>query len=154
MTEVTLDLGLGRPKRDIIEQAYRLCGIAVDDLDPDLLSDGLRDLNIMMMEGPWDTLGYEQPLIGDGDLADASGLLNAYTPATIHELAMRLAPNMGKALSPEALARVRTTRRTLDALIAVIPQMKMRGGIHLGAGRQRHGYWRGGQWSSNATETE
>ncbi len=152
MTDVSLDLGIGRPKADIIEQAYRLCGINRDDLGSDEIGDGLRDLNIMMMDAPWNALGYDQPAFGDGDPADLSGLLDAYVPAVVHELAMRLAPNMGKTLSTEAAARVKTTRRSLDALIATVPALKARGGIHQGAGMARRGWLRTGIWTSNADE--
>lgn len=146
---VTLDLGSGRPKRDIVEQAYRQCGLIASDPDPDLLAEGLRELNIMMMEAPWSGLGFNLPTYGDGDLADFSGLLDAYVPATIYELAMRIAPNMGKALSPETAARVKTTRRNLDALLATVPALKARGGIHQGAGRARRSWIRTGLWTSN-----
>ncbi|MES2904012.1 MAG: packaged DNA stabilization gp4 family protein [Pseudomonadota bacterium] len=153
MTDVTtLTVDIGRQKRDLVELAYQICGINIDALSPEDLSDGLRDLNFMMMETPWSELGFTLPTYGDGDLAEASGLLDKYVPAVIHELAMRRAPAKGKSLSVEAAARVRTTRATLETIIAVVPTFKMRGGVSLGSGRRCYGVHP--LYSSNETDTE
>lgn len=133
---VVLELGTGRSKGEIVERAFAVIGIASENLDSDMLVKGLSTLNVMMMEAPWNALGFNLPTYGEGDLADFSELLDAYIPAVVHGLAMLLAAEFGKTLSTEAAARVRTTRRNLDALLAASPALKMRAGVPLGVGRR------------------
>lgn len=133
----TLPIGLGRSKADIISRAYSKCGMG-DDMErtPEEMGQGLMELNIMMMEAPWSGLGYSQPVSGDGDTSDLSGIEDRFTPAVVMELAMRLAPGLGKSMSTEAVKSHARSVSLLRAEIATAPQTKLRGGVYLGSGRR------------------
>lgn len=131
-----LPIGTGRPKREIVDQAYEECGLSGFEFErtPDEMIAGLRRLNLMMKEQPWSLLGYDMPAQGEGDLADLSGLEDRFIPAVVAWLALRLAPALGKAQPPEARAARTRALQNLRAEIATAPARTMRGGIHRGAG--------------------
>lgn len=133
---VTLSVGTGRPKFDIIDLAYEECGLAAAEFErtPEEMKAGLRRLNAMMMEAPFSALGYALPAYGDGDLNERSGLLDKYIPAVVGFLALKLAPGLGKSLSAEQRAALSKSMATLRAEIATVPELAMRPGVYLGEG--------------------
>jgi hypothetical protein len=131
---ISLPVDGTKTKEQIVRQAYGLLAIRFDSLDADLMADGLAALNLLMLDAPWNQLGYNQPTFNEGNLAEFSGLIDAYVPAVLHELARSLASTMGKALPAETKARLTKARRSLDALLATVPELKIRNGVHLGAG--------------------
>lgn len=137
----TLYVGTGRAKSEIIAGAYAKDGMG-DDMErtPEEMANGLRELNQMMMEEPFSLLGYALPAHGDGDLSDLSGLADKYIPAIIMELAFRLAPNIGKSMSVEAVKRHAKAMATLRGDIAAAPNLSIRSGTYLGMG---HRTWAG-----------
>ncbi|CAB4140433.1 hypothetical protein UFOVP407_55 [uncultured Caudovirales phage] len=150
MTTVVLPVGTGRPKADIITRAFAMCALGDDDFErtPEEMGMGLRILNVMMMEAPWNLLGYDQPRYGDGDLADQSSLADKHIPAVVGELATRIAAAIGKSLKPEAMRAVSRSLMALRADLATVKQLKARSGIHRGAG-VREGWVRGSSWTVN-----
>jgi len=140
----TLYVPTGRPKNELIDRAYAKCGLAGYEFErtPEEMGDGLRELNVMMMEKPWSLLGFNLPAQGDGDLTDQSGLLDSYVPAVVMELALRLCPQLGKSLSAEAVKVHSRAVALLRAELATTPAMKLRGGVYAGSGR-RGAYGRG-----------
>lgn len=136
---VELPLSTGRPKRDIIEMAHQYCGIDIDTLSVDEMTRGLRTLNFMMLEPPFNRIEFDIPPYGDGDLADQSGIADTYTPAVVLALAARIAPSMGKTLSAETRASLAQAMGVLRAGTVEVPELAAQSGLPLGLGaRQYH----------------
>lgn len=136
---VTLDIGTGRPKRDIVEMAHQYCGLAIATVSADELTNALRTLNYMMMEPPFNRIGYAVPAYGDGDLAHLSGIEDTYVPAVVLSLAARIAPGMGKTLSVEAKAAMAQAMGVLRAATVQVPAFTPADGLPMGAGARRSG---------------
>lgn len=135
---VTLSLPAGRPKRDIIELAFDDCGLAGYEFDrtADEQTMALRKLNALMLEWPWNTLGYSQPSYGVGQVEEPSGLPDDAINAVAQYLALRIVPGMGASLSPEQRATNARSLATLQAQYAVIPDSTLPGNVPLGSGRR------------------
>jgi hypothetical protein len=155
MTTIVLPVGTGRPKADIISRAFAMLGLGDDEFErsPEEMGMGLRTLNVMMMEEPWNQLGYDQPTYGDGDLADQSGIADKHMSAVVGELAVRLASAIGKELPPGTMRTVARGLMALRADLASSPQLKVRGGVHRGQG-VRNGWVSGQSWTTNPEPTD
>lgn len=105
MTTVHIN-DVGRPKRDLIEMAFEECGSAGYEFGrtPEEIAAGLRKLNTLMAEWPFDQLGYVMPTYGAGLPEDLSGIPDSAVQAVALQLALRIAPGMGATLSPESRA--------------------------------------------------
>ena len=105
-------------KREFVTGAFEEIGLAsyVFDLQPEQLEAGLRRLDNMM--ATWNSrglrLGY--PLAdgpGDSDLDQYSNITDEAVEAVVSNLAIRLAPMMGKTVSPDTKASARSAYMAL-----------------------------------------
>jgi hypothetical protein len=138
---VTLTIYGGRLKRDIIEMALEFCGTAGFEFEhtPEEIASTMRLLDVMMAEYPWNTLGYNGAPYGAGLPEEESGLAEQnIAPAFMH-LALRKAPNMGAALSPEAKASIARSYSELVSRVAAasMPTMYLAPNSPRGSGRRR-----------------
>lgn len=136
--DVTIDPG-GVKKGFIIQRAREFCGTAGYDfgeLTPEELASHLNELDMMMAESPWDTLGYNFTTYGAGLPEDASGLPNSAISAVSKYLGLRIAPGLGKNLSPAANAALTRSYNLLFAQTATIPTMPRPRTTPRGAGNQ------------------
>ena len=135
---ITISVPVGRPKRDIIELAFDDCGLAGYEFDrtPEEQSMALRKLNALMLEWPWNKLGYAQPAYGAGQVEGASGLPDAAINAVAQYLALRIAPGIGNTLSAESRASMAHSRAVLFGEIATIPDMSLPGNTARGQGNR------------------
>lgn len=125
---VTVSPG-GVLKREIVDMAFGELGIS--DYEPDEAVKALARLNALAKESPFDLCGYEQPTYGAGLLTDESGVDPAYLSAWATELALRIAPSVGKAASTELKRNAASARRTLPISI---PSMSLARNTPRGSG--------------------
>lgn len=132
----TIPLPSGPPKRRIIEMAFAKCTLAGYEFGrtPEEISDALSELNAMMLEWPFSGLGYVQPIYELGTADEQSGIPDDTLAAVATQLALRLAPNMGKSLSPEAAGAITRSLHLLHAKVATIPTMPLEHNTVRGAG--------------------
>lgn len=122
---VSIPLPTGPLKRRIIEMAFAKCTLAGYEFGrtPEEINDAMSELNAMMLEWPFSGLGYYQPTYDIGSPDELSGIPDDTLAAVATQLALRLAPNMGKTLSPEALGAISRSLSLLHAKVAAIPTM-------------------------------
>jgi hypothetical protein len=130
---------IGKPKQVILDMAFEDCGLAGYDFDrtPGEISAGLRRLNALMLEWPWNLLGYVQPPYGEGAPEELSNIPDFALNTVAQYLALRIAPQMGASLSPEQRAAMSRSLMTLQGELATIPDVQMPAGTPLGAGNGR-----------------
>lgn len=140
---VVLSIPAGRPKRDIIELAFDDCGLAGYEFDrtPEEQSMALRKLNALMLEHPWNQLGYTQPAYGVGLAEEPSGLPDDTINAVAQYLALRIVPGIGASLSPEQKATMARSLALLQSEYAVIPTMDLAGSTVRGSGQRNSRHW-------------
>jgi hypothetical protein len=133
-------------KQDLIHQAFEEIGVAAYtfDLSADQLQSALRQLDAMM--AAWNArglrLGYPSPsTTGGSALTDSSGLSDLAVEAVYMNLALRLAPPLGKTVSPELKANAKQSLDALFARAAVPPERQLPADVPAGAGNKR---WRSG----------
>ena len=95
---------MGWTKRQLISEAFAELGLAASDFDlqPEEMQTALRRLDSMlaMWDGKGIRLGYPLPSSpDDSDLDQASGLPDGAVETVYLNLAMRIAPSFGKAVS-------------------------------------------------------
>lgn len=114
----------GKPKRDLIEMAFEDCGSAGYEFErtPEEIASALRKLDAMMAEWPFNVLGYAAAEYGAGSPSDLSGLPDDAIHAVAAQLALRIAPSMGKTLSPEQRAAHARSMMLLTANYASMPR--------------------------------
>jgi hypothetical protein len=109
---------VGYTKRQFVEGAFEEIGMAnyVFDLQPEQLQSALRRLDAMMME--WNAqgirLGY--PIASspqDSDLSTQTETPDSAWEAVITNLAIRIAPGYGKAVSPDTKVIAKNAFNTL-----------------------------------------
>tara|TARA_R110000787_G_scaffold84374_4_gene180890 strand:+ start:4502 stop:4990 length:489 start_codon:yes stop_codon:yes gene_type:complete len=131
-------------KRDIVVQAFEEIGLAayVFDLQPQQLDGALRRLDNMMAtwNGKGIRLGY--PLPSSPSESDLSQDINV--PDTAYEamslnLAIRIAPGYGKAVSPDTKAAAKSAYNQIIAQSAKPIEMQLNAdSIPAGAGNKRN----------------
>jgi hypothetical protein len=137
----------GPLKRDLIQQAYEECGQAAYeyDLSPEEYASALRRLNAMLAEwkaGYSIDIGYLFPDNGtDGNIEDGSGIPFGAVQCVAGMLAVRIAPAMGKTISPETKAAISQSWMLLRANYAQIPEMQFGRNTIRGAGNRRARWW-------------
>jgi hypothetical protein len=143
MTLIATLPATGRPKRDIIELAFADCGLSGYEFDrtPEEQSLALRQLNAMMMEPPWDQLGYAQPTYGAGQAEGGSGIPDFAINTVAQYLALRIAPSLGVTLPPEQRATMARSLMALQSQLAIIPTVELPGNTVRGSGRYRGGVY-------------
>ncbi len=139
MTVVLTINDTGSPKLEIVRLAYGSCGVSDEefDLTPEDLNKALRKLNAMMREWPWSGLSYVQPDYGVGGAADLSGVDSSYDQAIADELGLRIAPTIGKTVSPEQRRNATLSRATALSAAASIPTVAIPAGTPRGSGKRR-----------------
>lgn len=135
---ITVTVAGGPPKRQIVEMAYSKCALSGYEFGrtPEEVNDALTELNAMMYEWPFCCLGYVQPSYGVGEASEESGIPSDTLAAVATQLALRLAPNMGKTLSPEAQASVSRSMALLHARAATVPTQTFQKNTVAGLGRK------------------
>lgn len=124
MVQILIESGI--PKSTLIDMAFDDCGIAGYSFEKtaEEYTSALRKLNAMMWEWPFDQLGYIQPPTGDGNPSDVSGVENRWTQVLSTMLAERIAPGIGKALSPEQRSARKRSYAQLCSYVSVLPRVK------------------------------
>lgn len=137
---------MGWTKLDLINQAFEKFGLAsyVFDLSPEQLQSAMRLMDTMIAR--WSAeglrLGYPLPSgPNTGSQNDDSGLSDMAVEAVITNLALRLAPTVGKETPMALRVEAKEAYNALLALSAPPPRMRLPGTMPLGAGNKP---WRGG----------
>jgi len=121
-------------KRQLINDAYEELGLAnyVYDLQAEQLQSALRRLEGMMAE--WEdkmTLSYPFGSNIDEDTLLAENT----TTAIVTNLAIRLAPTVGRVITPATKSAAKSSYATLYGAYSTIPQMQKRP-VNSGAGQK------------------
>ena len=132
---------MGYSKRQFVEGAYEELGIAsyAFDLDPEALQSALRRLDAMMAE--WNAKGirlsYPIPgSPGDSNLNDPSEVPDSAYEAIITNLAIRMAPQLGKTVSIDTKSTAKGGYNTLLSRACFPPEMQYPGTLPAGAGNK------------------
>lgn len=138
---------MGYTKRQFVEGAGEEIGMAsyVFDIPPETLDAWLRRLDAMMAEwnGQGIRLGYPIPSNPqDSDLDQLTVVPNWANTAVITNLALRIAPGEGKAISPETKATAFRSFNTVLGRSTTPPQMQLPGNTPTGAGNRWYGWGR------------
>lgn len=130
-------------KRQLIEMAYEEIGYAsyVYDLQPEQLQSALRRLDGMM--ALWNAkglrLGYPIPSSPqDSDLDEDSLLPDSANMAVYQNLAIALAPTVGKTLAVETVAMAKLGYNTLLGRACMPPEMQFPATMPCGAGAKSY----------------
>lgn len=128
-------------KRQFVETAYEEIGIADYDFDltPEQLNAGVRRLDAMMTEwnGRGIRLGYPVPgSPEDTDLDMATVVPNWAWEAVFLNLALRIAPMVGKTVSPDTRTNAYRAYNTVMSRSLTIPQVQMPSTMPSGAGNR------------------
>lgn len=120
--------------------AYGKCGLAGYELGrtPEETNDAATELDAMMLEWPFSLLGYVQPTYGVSAPDEQSGIPPDTLAAVATQLALRLAPNMGKTLSSEAQASVARSMALLHAhpMVTQVPSQPFQAHTPRGMGNK------------------
>lgn len=135
MAEILLPT-TGVTKRSLVEGAYEAWGRERDDLSPEEVSKGLRNLDGMMAEWPFSALPYAFPFDGDGALDELSGIDRSYQQAVKLSLALLLAPTDGAQLPPDSKAALARSMMLLTSAVATIPTQKFERSTVRGSGNK------------------
>lgn len=135
-------------KRTIIEMAFEECGMADYEFNTsnEEKASALRKLDALMAlwAGPGFNLdlGYNFPaVIGQGNYSDPAGVPDSTLEAVSAHLAARIAPTIGKSLSPETKTALNRSLNALRAQYAVIPNRRLPRGTIVGAGQKPRSVW-------------
>lgn len=139
MTEIYLPL-TGKPKMYILDLAFDDVGLSSGEFErtADEYAQALRKLNALMMESPFNKLGYAQPVDGDGQPEELSNLPDDTIHAVAMRLALRLAPTFGKVFGLEYRQAAARSFETLTAQYSTIATQTVP--LHKGAGWSRYHY--------------
>jgi hypothetical protein len=127
-------------RRELVEGGFAEIGMgtAAFDIPAEMLDEGRRRLDRMMAD--WDTrgidLGYPLPAGSDSDLADDTTIPDKAWEAVIANLALRLAPLVGKQVTPETRATAKHGLNTLYMAAAMPAQIQLNQ-LPAGAGNKR-----------------
>lgn len=132
-------------KRQIIQQAFDEIGLApyVFDLTADQLESALRRLDAMI--ATWDSkgirLGYPLPSSPqNSDLDSQTNMPDIAVEAAFLQLAMRIAPSYGKAVSVETKVSAKQAYDSLLVQFSTPPEMQIPAGYPAGAGYKTPGF--------------
>lgn len=100
-------------KRQLIESAFEELGLApyVFELQPERMESALRKMDAMIAE--WTKNGLQIGYNAPGDLASESGVALHDNQAVYLQLALRLAPSLGKVPSPDTKSDAESAMDTL-----------------------------------------
>ena len=131
-------------KRQFVTGAFTEIGLGTNEFDigPDYLQIGLVRLDRMIAEwnGKGIRLGYPLPSSPENsDLDEETRVPDVSNEAIVTNLAIRLAPVIGKSISPDTKFVAKQGYNTLLSLAAMPPKMRMPTTLPAGAG---HKPWR------------
>lgn len=128
-------------RRQFVVAAFEEMGLAsyVYDLAPEQLEAAARRLDAMMAQ--WNTMGirvgYPVPGSPENTSLDAeTGVPDAANEPIITNLAVRLAPGIGKSISADTKATARSGYNSLLSRASLPPQMQMPVGMPAGSGNR------------------
>lgn len=123
---ITLD-PTGPTKRQIVELAFGKITMPGHEFakTADEIADALTHLNALMLEWPYNLLGYEQSDYALGSVAESSGISREALNGVAAALALRLAAAYGRPLSAEARADMASANGKLHSLVAAVPTMPL-----------------------------
>jgi len=136
-----------KTRRDIIYQAYSELGIAEYnfDISPEELANARRRLDSMMAQ--WEaivSMGYYMPSDPDeSDLDDLTNLPDSVCDAVALNLALQLAPGLGKTPSTLTMVGAKNGKNAALAQFAVIPQKQYSSNLPVGSGNKPLPGWNG-----------
>jgi hypothetical protein len=133
----TIPIPSGPTNREIIDRAYRSLGLkdSMFARTEEEYATGVEILSSMMLESPFDKLGYVQQDGGEGNRVEAeSGIDRKWLEAVGLMLAERLAPTIGKTLSPHTMKARNRAYSQLCSAVVTIPAAKYADGTPRGAG--------------------
>ena len=132
---------MGWTKRQFVEQAYEEIGYAsyVFDLEPEQLESAMRRLDAMMM--PWNgkgiRLGYPAPPSPElSNLDEETNVPDSANEAIYTNLAIRLAPTIGKQVSMETKAAAKAGYNVLMQRAAMPQEQQLPSSMPAGAGNK------------------
>lgn len=128
-------------KRQFVDAAFAEVGYAsyAFDLDPEQLQEALRRLDAMLAtwNGQGIRLGYLIPSSPeDSSLDDESGVPDSANEAVYSNLAIRVAPIIGKIVSQETRSTARAAYQVLLSRAAMPEEQQLPGSMPAGAGNK------------------
>lgn len=136
MTEIPIPSG--PTNREIIDRAYQVLGLS-DSMfgrTEEEYASAMLPLGAMMLEWPFDQLGFIYEDAAGMRVEEESGIARKYLDAVAYALAERLAPMIGKALPAEANKPKNRTYSKLCADVAVIPAAQFTDATFRGSGHR------------------
>ena len=132
---------MGYTKRQFVNAAFDEIGFASYeyDMDPGQLQSAVRRLDAMLAS--WHAAGIRlsYPLPSSPELTDLdteSAVPDMANEAIICNLAIKIAPSVGKQASAHTLVNAREALQVLEARLAEIPERQMPGSMPAGAGNK------------------
>jgi hypothetical protein len=130
---------MGWTKRQFVERAFREIGVFGGfDLDPDMLIAAGNDLDAMM--AMWNArglrLGYPLSSPSSFNIDEDTHLTDEATEAVYKNLAVRIAPTIGRQVQPETKLTARAAYMALLALSTQPPEMRLPTTLPAGAGNK------------------
>lgn len=135
-----LPIPSGPTNKEIIDRAYQVLGLS-DSMfgrTPEEYASAMLPLGGMMLEWPYDQLGFIFEDAAGLRVEEESGIARKYLDAVAYGLAERLAPTIGKALPAEARKPKNTTYSRLCADVRVATPAQYAAGTPRGAGGRRY----------------
>lgn len=134
----TLPIPSGPTNREIIDRAYQVLGMsdALFSRSQEEYAAAMLPLGSMMLEWPFDRLGYIYDDAAGLRIEEESGVARKYLDAVAYDLAERMAPTIGKSLSPEARKQKNRSYSRLCGDVAVIEQAQFSEGTVTGSGHR------------------
>ncbi len=132
---------MGFTKRQFVDAAFEEIGFASYEFDipTEKQQYAMRRLDTMMAD--WNArgirLGYPIPSSpNDSDLDEATTVPDSANEAIITNLAVKIAPGLGKTLAPETKIAAKNALNTLMARAAMPSEMQFPGSLPYGAGNK------------------
>lgn len=128
-------------KQQLVDQAFNEVGknVEVFNIDPDAMATALRQLDTMMatLSGRGLPLGYPLPSSpGDSSLDDDSGLPDWAIEPVYMNLAIRIAPSIGKNVAPETKVSAKMGMNLILSRAAFPSQQQFPNTLPRGAGNK------------------
>lgn len=133
-------------KRTICYMVFEEVGLAGYEFDatPEEYASMMRRMDAQMAEwrGTGLDFNYNQPpVLGQGDLADESGIPDDALNFVALSIAQRFAPLIGKTLSRESLTALQQSSGPIRGRYAIAPQRTLQRSTPRGAGQKPYGVW-------------
>lgn len=141
MTDIPIPSG--PTNKEIINRAYQVMGLndSMFGRTPEEYASAILPLGGMMLEWPFNGLGYDDEDAAGLRVEEESGIDRKYLETVAYCLAERIAPTIGKTLSPSAQAiKGRLyARLSAEQAAANLPTVGFKGGTPRGSGNRLFG---------------